>query len=102
MAQEKKANQRNHSEFFKQLLPQVADRAFDQTGAIVDGHHLYPIRQTTLQLGQLFFHAVDGRLCIFAKAHHHNTTHDFTLTIQLGDATAHLRADANIGNIAQQ
>ncbi len=35
-------------------------------------------------------------------AHNHNTAHDFTVAIQLGNTAAHLRSNANIRHFFQQ
>ena len=91
MQQEDPTDQSHHQQLFTQRLPQMLQGPANQAGAIIHCHQLHPIRQPRLQLRQACLHSSNGLLRIFPKAHHHNTAHHFTLTVELSHPTAHLR-----------
>jgi hypothetical protein len=58
-----------------------------------------PFGQRGLELGQLGLHAVDDVEGVFALAHDHDAAHHVALTVVVGDAPPHLRAQRHGGHV---
>ena len=99
--QEEQTDHRHHNELLDELVLKVGNRAFNQLRAVIGGNDFHARRQATLELLELGFDGLNGLQCIFAGAHDDDASSDFPVTIQLGDAAAHLRSDLNAGYITQ-
>ena len=102
MEQKYHTHQGNDDELLQQLMPQVFNGAFNQSGTVVNRHDFHTFGKTRLKGFQFGFHTVNGFLGVFAKAHHHDATDGFTFAIQLGNTPAHLRTYIDIRHIFQQ
>ena len=100
--EEDQANQGNHRELFQQLVAEVIDGAVDQLRTVIGGDHLDAGRQAALQAVQLGLHRGDGIAGILSGAQDDHATYNFTLAIQLGNATTHLWPQLNGGHLTQQ
>ncbi len=102
MEQEDRGDDGHHDEFLNQLMLQVGDSALDQLGAIVGFDDLHPGRQAGFKRGELLLHRRDGRQRISAKTHDDDAADHFTFAIQLGDTSADLRPQPDLGHVTQQ
>ena len=102
MPEEQRAHQRDQQQFLDQLAAQIVDRALDQARTVVDRHDLDARRQRGLDGGQSLLDGIDHRLGVFAVAHDDDAAHGLALAIELGDAIARRRPEAQLGDIAQQ
>ena len=82
-------------------LIEGVDGAVDQAGAVVYRHQLHPGWQALAQLLQLLLDGGDGLEGIAARPHQDDATDDLTLAVQIGDAFAHARAQAYLGDVAE-
>ena len=66
-------HQRDNRQLFHQRVPQVVDRAQDEFGAVVDGHHTHARREAGCHFFELRFNALNHGQGILALAHHHDS-----------------------------
>ena len=83
-------------------MPEIFDGATDQAGTVIYSDDLHPVRQAGLQGFELGLHPFDGLLGVLAKAHDHHATNYFSVSVQFGNAAAHLRPNADLGHILEQ
>ena len=99
--QERHAHQRDDDEFLDERAGEVADRALDDPGAVVGGDDLHAFRQALFQAIEFLLHRLDGGERVLAIAHDDDAARHLALAVQLGDAAAHLRPEANLRDLFQ-
>ena len=102
MEQEEHADHGHHKQLLDQLFTQVVHRPLDQSRTVVHGHHLDPVGQARLQVGQPRLYAIDGSPGILTGTHDHDAPDHFALAIQFRYAATHLRAQVDLGHVPQQ
>src|SRR5207302_5739503 len=70
---------------------QIADRAMDEFGTIVDRDDLHAFRQAGRNVRYFLLHAADHFHCVLAAAHHHDARNHFSLAVQIGDTAPQFR-----------
>ena len=101
MKQEQHADERNDDELLDQLFFEVFHRAFDQVRPVVDRNDLDPWRQARLEFLKFCFYSVDGLQRVLARAHHDDAAGNFALTVELGNAAPHFRADLDARHVTE-
>ena len=85
------------------LFLQGVDRPVDQIGAVVGGDDLDPRRQTRRDIpGDLFLHPFEHRQHVLAEADDDDAAGHLAFAVQLGKAAADVRAEAHLGDVADQ
>src|SRR5207248_4645325 len=82
-----------------QLFAQCADSAMDQFTSIVGRRDPDAIGQRRFDIVDLAFAAVDDVERVFAITHHHYSTDDFALSVQLGDAASQRTAKMHFADV---
>ncbi len=100
--QEEDDHQRHHDPLLEQRLPQRADGAVDQPGAVVGHLHGDPRRQAGPELLDPGLDPVDDVEGVLAVAHHHDAAHRLAVAVPLQQAAPDVRAEAHLANVAQQ
>jgi hypothetical protein len=91
----------HHQEVFLELVRKVVHGALDELAAVVGGDDFHPLRQAFLQRGQLFAHGGDDRAGVFARTQQHNAAGHLALAVELHQAPAHFRAQADGRHLLQ-
>ena len=99
--EEQPADQRDDDELLQQLEAEVLHGAVDQLAAVVGGDDFDARRQAPLQLVQPGVHGGQRFPRVLAAAQDHHAADGLALPVQLSDASAHLRAELHVRNIAQ-
>ena len=98
--QKKRADERHQRNLDQQGVGKVADGAFDQRAAVVDGHDLHTGRQAGLQFLEALAHPFNGLKRILAVAHHDDPARHLAFAVEFCDPPAHLRSDLDPGDVA--
>src|SRR5205085_5128002 len=100
--EECEANDGDDDELLGELVPEVVHGALDQLRAVVGRHDLHARGQAALQLRELRLDRGDRFQRVLPGAHHDYTADDFTLTVQVGHAAAHLGPQLDVRDIPQE
>ena len=73
---------------------------FNEAAPIVEGNNCNSLGQARLDLGDLFFHALNHLHGILARPHDHNPANHFP-TVHVQSAPAKIPADRNLRNVFQ-
>ncbi|MOA09837.1 hypothetical protein D3C78_1296920 [compost metagenome] len=101
MPEEDRADQGNDEEFLEQLVAEVFHGTVDQLATVVGGDDFHPGRQAALQLIQLGLDRGNGLAGVLAATQDHHAADCLTFTVELADASTHLRAQLDSRHIAE-
>ena len=90
---EDEADERNDNELLSEFLRQIAHRSLDQLRAVVGLDDLDAFREAAAQHLEFRAHCLNRLKSVLARTHDDDPARDLTLSVELGDPTAQLRAD---------
>src|SRR5947209_4547013 len=99
MPKEDKNDENNRRDNFENRHLHVADGSVDQLRAVIDRNDLDARRQPRFDLSDLCFYAIDDIEGVLTRTHHHDAGNDLASSVEVGDASAHIRPESHLTDI---